>query len=229
MNPPKFTGTKVEEDPQVFVDEMEKIFKVMHVDEVEGVELATYQLKDVANQWYADWEKEKGESAEHIVWGEFVEAFLDRFFPMELREAKVEEFMNLKQGSMSVQEYTLKFNKLACYAPELTSNIRAQMRKFSSGLADNLVLECQGAMLNKELDFAQLTIHMQRVKDKKKKIAKSRDKDRQSKRDRSVVQHQSQLQSGNWGNKLSNKKKFWNNAQSAVSAPAPRPPTDRKT
>ncbi|PHT99800.1 hypothetical protein BC332_29588 [Capsicum chinense] len=36
MNPPKFTGTKVEEDPQEFVDEIEKIFKVMHVDEVEA-------------------------------------------------------------------------------------------------------------------------------------------------------------------------------------------------
>ncbi|KAF3684468.1 hypothetical protein FXO38_00255 [Capsicum annuum] len=110
MNPPKFTGTKVEKDPQEFVDEMEKIFK----------------------------EDEKGESVEPTVWGEFVEAFLDRFFPLELREAKAEEFMNLKQGSMSVQEYTLKFNKLARYAPELTSNMRGRIRKFASGLADDL-------------------------------------------------------------------------------------------
>ena len=77
MNPPKFTGTKVEKDPQEFVDEMEKIFKVMHVDKVEGVELATYQLKDIANQLYANWEDAKGESAEPIVWGKFVEAFLN--------------------------------------------------------------------------------------------------------------------------------------------------------
>ena len=77
----------------MFVDEMEKIFKVMHVDEVEGVELETYQLKDVLNQWYVDWEDANGESAEPIVWGEFVEAFLDRFFPLELREAKEKEFM----------------------------------------------------------------------------------------------------------------------------------------
>ncbi|XP_047271153.1 uncharacterized protein LOC107877720 [Capsicum annuum] len=40
MNPPKFTGTKVEKDPQEFVDEMEKIFKVMHVDEVGRAEEA---------------------------------------------------------------------------------------------------------------------------------------------------------------------------------------------
>ena len=92
MNSPKFTGTKVEEEPQEFMDEIEKIFKVMHMDEVEAVELATYQLKDVANQWYADWEDENGGSVEPTVWVEFVEAFLDRFFPLELREAKAEQF-----------------------------------------------------------------------------------------------------------------------------------------
>ncbi|KAF3632361.1 hypothetical protein FXO37_27514 [Capsicum annuum] len=112
MNPPKFTGTKVEEDPQEFVDEMEKICKVMHVDEVEGVELATYQLKNVVNQWYTDWEDAKGKSAEPTVWGKFVEAFLDRFFSLELRVAKAEEFMNLKapvtqsQGSVAQQHCT---------------------------------------------------------------------------------------------------------------------------
>ena len=43
-----FSGSRVEEDPQGFIDEMEKIFKVMHMEEIEGVELDTYQLKDVA-------------------------------------------------------------------------------------------------------------------------------------------------------------------------------------
>ena len=86
MNPPKFTGTKVEEDPQEFVDEMEKIFRVMYVDTVEGVELAAYQLKGVANQWYNEWEDLRGGDVEPSVWSEFVEAFLDRFFPQESRE-----------------------------------------------------------------------------------------------------------------------------------------------
>jgi len=40
-------------------------------------------------------------------------AFLDRFFPLELREAKVLEFINLKQGNMSVKEYSLMFTLLA--------------------------------------------------------------------------------------------------------------------
>ena len=96
----------------------------MHSDQVKGVELAAYQLKDVANQQYNEWEDTKGDSAEPTVWDEFVEAFLDRFFPLELRKTKAEEFLNLKQGKMSVQEYTLSFNQLARYAPEITSSMR---------------------------------------------------------------------------------------------------------
>ena len=90
---------------------MEKIFKVMHVEQVEGVELAAYQLKNVANQWYDEWEEAKGDSAEPTVWDELVEAFLDRFFSLELRESKEKEFMNL--------------NQLARYAPKMTSSMRA--------------------------------------------------------------------------------------------------------
>lgn len=49
LNPPVFTGAKVEEDLQGFIDEMKKIFWVIHATEVEGVEFTTYQLKDVAH------------------------------------------------------------------------------------------------------------------------------------------------------------------------------------
>ena len=98
MNPSKFIGSKVEEDPQEFMNDMEKIFKVMHVDEVEGVELVAYHLKYVVNQWYHEWEDSKSEHVEPTVWAVFVETFLDQFFPLKLREAKAKEFINLKQG-----------------------------------------------------------------------------------------------------------------------------------
>lgn len=48
LSPPVFTSSKVEEDPQHFIDEIEKIFRVMHATNVEGVEFAAYQLKHVA-------------------------------------------------------------------------------------------------------------------------------------------------------------------------------------
>lgn len=35
------------------------------------------------------------------------------------------------------------------------------MRKFACDLLDDLVLECKGAMLNRDIDFSRLSIHMQ--------------------------------------------------------------------
>uniref|UniRef100_UPI003395BA5F hypothetical protein n=1 Tax=Acinetobacter baumannii TaxID=470 RepID=UPI003395BA5F len=43
---------------------------------------------------------------------EFKKAFLEKFFLNERREMKVEEFINLKQGNMSVAEYS--FNSQLC-------------------------------------------------------------------------------------------------------------------
>ncbi|KAF3651788.1 putative protein fluG-like [Capsicum annuum] len=127
---------------------------------------------------------------------EFVEAFLDRFFPLELREAKEEEFINLKQGKMSVQEYALKFNQLARYAPEMTSSMRARKSKFSSGLSDDLVLECQGAMLNRDMEFSRLAVQIQQVEEKNKKIVDSREKNRQAKRAKYGRNHPERCQFG---------------------------------
>ena len=65
-----------------------------------------------------------------IEWKEFKEDFLCMYFPRERKEIKVEEFINLKQGNMSVAEYSLKFSTLSRYAPSLLCNPRDEMSHF---------------------------------------------------------------------------------------------------
>ncbi|WMV37930.1 hypothetical protein MTR67_031315 [Solanum verrucosum] len=52
MNTPSFTGSSVTEDPESFVEKLQKVFEVMHVIDVERVELVAYQLKGVARIWF---------------------------------------------------------------------------------------------------------------------------------------------------------------------------------
>ena len=52
MNPPSFYGSKVEEDPQELIDDVYKILYDMGLTTSEKAELATYQLKDMAQTWY---------------------------------------------------------------------------------------------------------------------------------------------------------------------------------
>lgn len=69
---------------------------IMGVTSSETADLAAYQLQGVANTWVKQWKEDRGVEAGPAKWDEFTTAFLDLFFPLELREAKVQEFINLK-------------------------------------------------------------------------------------------------------------------------------------
>ncbi|XP_010324927.1 uncharacterized protein [Solanum lycopersicum] len=97
--------------------------------EIEKAELASYQLKEVLQAWCKIRQDSRALGGGLITWELFKIAFLERFFPREMREAKFEEFINLKHGSMTIREYSLKFIKLSRYAPSLVSNIRDEMSR----------------------------------------------------------------------------------------------------
>ena len=78
---------------------------------------------------------------------------------MELREEKTQEFMNLRQGNMSVQEYGLKFNKLSKYAPHIVADSMAQINKFLFGVLDLVKSECRSVMLLGDMNISRLMTH----------------------------------------------------------------------
>lgn len=52
------------------------------------------------------------------------------------------------------------------------------MRKFASDLSDDLVLQCNRSMLNRDMDFSRLSVHMQKIEEEKKRLAEVMDKER---------------------------------------------------
>ena len=139
INPLEFFGLGTGEDPLNFSEEIKNIFKVMQVTGNDRIELATYQLKDVSHIWHTQLNKNRVTNATPITLECLSETFLDRFFPIELREGKAQEFMN--QGNMNVQEYGLTFNQLSRYAPHIVVDSRAQMNKFLCGMSDLVMTE----------------------------------------------------------------------------------------
>ncbi|WMV46481.1 hypothetical protein MTR67_039866 [Solanum verrucosum] len=85
------------------------------------------------------------------------------FIPRELREAKAKEFMNLRQGSMSVQEYRLKFTHHCKYSPHMVADLRAQMSKFLFRVSDLVKTKCRNAMLLEDMNISRLMTHAQQV------------------------------------------------------------------
>ncbi|XP_049414714.1 uncharacterized protein LOC125877469 [Solanum stenotomum] len=156
MNPSEFHGFKVEEDPQEFIDEIHKILMIMGVTLVEMEVLAAYKLKGVAQVLYNQWSERRPEDAGPLDWEKFKSALLDRFFPVEMREAKGLEFINLRQGSICVREYAQKFTELCMYAQTMFADSSAKMSKFVSGVYEMVVKKCRTQMLIHDIDILVL-------------------------------------------------------------------------
>ena len=86
-----------------------------------------------------------------------------------MREEKVEEFIKLKRGSMTVREYSLKFVKLSRYANFLVSNSRDEMSRFLTGIAEDLEEECRAAMLHDSMHLSSVMVHVQQVEETRKR------------------------------------------------------------
>ncbi|XP_015064593.1 uncharacterized protein LOC107009767 [Solanum pennellii] len=104
-----------------------------------------------------------------VTWELFKTTFLQRFFLREMREDKVEEFINLKQGSMTVKEYSVKFVKLSRYVTSLISNIRDEMSRSLTGITGDLEKKCGSLMLHDNMDLFRLMVHVQQVEESWKK------------------------------------------------------------
>lgn len=70
-------------------------------------------MKDIAQVWFTQWKSNRPIGAMFIDWELCKEAFLGMFFPREKREHKVEEFIKHRQGSMNVEDFSLKFTLLS--------------------------------------------------------------------------------------------------------------------
>ena len=59
---------------------------------------------------------------------------MGKYFPATVRHAKAQEFLELRQGTMTVMEYMAKFTKLAHFADDYVATDMAKVRKFENGM-----------------------------------------------------------------------------------------------
>ena len=94
--PPVFSGIEHEVEPQVFVDVCDRLCTALRCSPVRAVELTSYQLTGVACEWYKSLLRSRVASSPTLDWFEFYNAFVERFMPESLRDAKAREFKLLK-------------------------------------------------------------------------------------------------------------------------------------
>ena len=70
-----------------------------------------------------------------MTWWEFTSAFCQYYIPAGLLNRKLFEFLELKQGNMTVMEYVNKFNHLAQYAGTHVDTDEKKMDHFNRSLS----------------------------------------------------------------------------------------------
>ena len=63
------------------MEELKKVFEVMHVLNAERVKFFAYQLKGVVRTWFDNWKDGIHKDAPHLSRSCFEEAFLGHIFP----------------------------------------------------------------------------------------------------------------------------------------------------
>ena len=113
--------------------QIEKVLEAMEItSDATRIRLAAFQLEGEAQVWWK-WAR-TSRDLEAMTWAEFQELFMGKYFPNTARHAKAQEFLELKQGTMTVIDYVARFTELARFADDYVATDMAKVRKFENGL-----------------------------------------------------------------------------------------------
>ena len=113
--------------------QIEKVLEAMDItSDATRIRLDAFQLEGEAQVWWR-WARTSID-LEAMTWAEFQELFMSKYFPETARHAKAQEFLELKQGVMTVMDYVARFMKLARFADDYVATDMAKVRRFENGL-----------------------------------------------------------------------------------------------
>ena len=95
------------------------------------------------------------QTLEGMTWETFTRLFLDKYFSSVARQAKRNEFLNLRQGDLSVTEYEARFGDLARFAIDITADDNMKARTFEYGLRLGLRTKVVGFELDSYIKVVQ--------------------------------------------------------------------------
>ena len=110
--------------------QIENILEAMEItSDTTRIRLAAFQLEGEARVWWRG--ARTSRDLEVMTWAEFQDVFMGKYFP---EIAKAQEFLELKQGAMTMMDYVTRFTELAQFADDYVAIVLAKVRRFENGL-----------------------------------------------------------------------------------------------
>ncbi|XP_050907676.1 uncharacterized protein LOC127121130, partial [Lathyrus oleraceus] len=139
-NPPVFKGKHDPDAALGWLKEIERIFRVMDCTPAQKVRYGTHMLAVEADDWWLETHERLTVAGEVITWDVFRREFMRKYYPEDVRGKKEIEFLELKQGNMSVTDYAAKFVELSKFYPHYTGAGAefSKCIKFENGLRSEI-------------------------------------------------------------------------------------------
>jgi hypothetical protein len=221
QQPPIYEGKAGAEVAEDWFLQTERLLRVMDCANNNMVRYATYLLSGQANRW---WETKGAQvrsrlglqKEDFIPWEEFKKEFYNRFFPSTVRQARAQEFTDLVQGSMTVEQYAAKFIELSRFAPHLVSTGELEARKFERGLQPRIMNLVVGFQINDLTDLVDKAAIIEQTQNANSGYS--------SQNTNSGYSHQRKRNAPQWSHsgEQSNKKRFHQTPQRNFTPQQPR-------
>ena len=111
-HPPTFMSTAEPLDAEHWLLILEQKFLLLTITEEQKVRFAAQQLLGSASAWW-DTFNAMQPMDHRVTWQEFTTTFREYYIPVGILNRKLTEFLDLRQGRMSMMDYVNKLNHLS--------------------------------------------------------------------------------------------------------------------
>ncbi|XP_073035217.1 uncharacterized protein [Primulina eburnea] len=171
---------------------VEAIFDYLNFDDKDRVSCAVFLLTKTSRIW---WEATKVTiNVQTLKWNEFKDLFYDKYFPSDVKARKVKEFLELKQGTMSMNDYILKFEEGCLFVPFIARNDKDRAEHFMRGLRAEIRRDFRRSKDNSYKEIVEKALMAEYDE-------KEIDKERKFRRQQFVRKGQASVQGGKGGHK----------------------------
>ncbi|XP_073138057.1 uncharacterized protein [Henckelia pumila] len=140
FRPPYLNGKENPIDCESWLEDIDQLFESLDYSDDRRTRLVMHQFQGVAKSWWMTTKRSKENKGTVITWALFRAEFYKIFFPVSYRKDKGAEFANLRQGSMSIEDYVSKFDSLLRFAPHIADNEEAKADQFINGLHPDIFI-----------------------------------------------------------------------------------------
>ncbi|XP_073153285.1 uncharacterized protein [Henckelia pumila] len=132
LGPPEFKG---ETDPLIaeqWFQAMETAFEFMQITDADRLRCATYMFRDDARVW---WNGAKAAlNLTTLTWNGFKDVFYGKYFTVSTQNRLAREFLEIRQGNMSIAEYVKKFERGRYFVLMISGDPTEELKHFTEGL-----------------------------------------------------------------------------------------------